>query len=90
MKLPSESVVQTVELKIVLQEKEVLQIELQNTKAIVGTIRDQKDSLEDQIKALKEKVDNMTIFDPSISLASKLGSLSVKEIELKNAQEELA
>ena len=31
----------------------------------------------------------MTIVDPSLSLASELGSLFVKELELKNAQEEL-
>ena len=73
------------ELKIVLQEKEVLQTKLQNTKDIVGTIRDEKDALEDQIKALKEKVDNMTIVYPSLSLALELGILSVKELELKNA-----
>lgn len=29
----------------------------------------------------------MTIVDPSLPLASQLGNLSVKEIELKNAQE---
>lgn len=90
MKLPVESVVQTIEHKTILQEKEVLQIELQNTKAIVGTIRDEKVALEDQIKALKEEVDNMTIVDPSLSLASELGSLYVKDLELKNAQEEIA
>ena len=90
MKLPAESTVQTIELKTILQEKEVLQTGLQNTKAIVGTIRDEKVALEDQIKALKKKVDNMTIVDPSLSLASELVSLSVKELELKNAQEELA
>ena len=32
----------------------------------------------------------MTIVDPSLSLASELGSPSVKELELKNAQEEMA
>ena len=89
LKLPAESDVQIVELRTILQEKEVLQTELQNTKAIVGTIRDEKVALEDQIKALKEKVDNMTIVDRSLSLASELGSLSVKELELKNAQEDL-
>lgn len=31
----------------------------------------------------------MTIVDPSLSLASELGSLYVREMELKNAQEEL-
>ena len=67
-----------------------MQTELQNTKAIVGTIRDEKASLEDKIKALKEKVDNMTIVDPSLSLASEFKILSVKELELKNTQEELA
>ena len=89
-KLPVESPVQTVELNTVLQEKEVLQTELQNTKAIVGTIKDEKATLEDQIKNLNEKFDNMTTIDSSISFASELGSLSVKELELKNTQEELA
>ena len=89
LKLPSEGPVQIVELKTVLQEKEVLQTELQNTKAIVGTIKDQKTSLEDQIKALKEKVDQMSIVDPIITLASELGNLSVKELELKKVQEDL-
>jgi hypothetical protein len=55
LKLPTESSVQTIGLKTALQEKGVLQTELQNTKAIVVTIRDQKAALEDQIKALKEK-----------------------------------
>lgn len=78
LKFPSEGPVQTAELKTFLQEKEVLQIELHNTKAIVGTIKDQKSVLEDQIKDLKEKVDIISIADPSITLASELGNLSVK------------
>ena len=84
-----ESPMQTIELKTVLQEKEVLQTKLQNTKAIVVTIKDEKATLEDHIKKLNEKFDNMTTVDSSISLASELGSLSVKELELKNTQEEL-
>ena len=40
LKLLAESVVQIVELKTILQEKEVLQTKLQNTKAIVGSITD--------------------------------------------------
>ena len=55
LKLPSEGPVQTMELKTVFQEKEVLHTELQNTKAIVGTIKDQKSALVDQIKIFKEK-----------------------------------
>ena len=62
---------------------------MQNTKAIVGTIKDQKSALEDQIKTLKEKVDEMSITDPSITMASELGNLSVKELELKKVQDEL-
>ena len=89
LKLPVESLVQTIELKIVLQEKEDLQTKLQNTKAIVGTIKDEKASLEDQIKKLNEKFDNMTIVDSSITLASAIGSLSVKEKKLKSTQDEL-
>ena len=50
------------ELKTLLQEKGVLQIELQNTKAIVGTIRDEKVALEDQIKAIKEKLIRWQLF----------------------------
>jgi len=60
------------ELKTVLQEKEVLQTDVQNTKVIVGTIKDENFSLEDQISlALGEqrRVDQMTIFYPSLSLA---------------------
>lgn len=36
-----------------------------------------------------EKVDKMSIADPRISLASELGSLSIKELELKQVQDEL-
>ena len=46
LKLPHKGHVQTVELKNVLQENEVLQNELQNTKAMVGTIKDKKHALE--------------------------------------------
>ena len=46
--------------------------------------------MEDEIKKLNEKFDNMTTIDSSISLTSELGSLSVKELELKNTQDELA
>ena len=88
--MPVERSMQIVELKKVLQEKEILQTELHNTQSIVGTIRDEKETLENQIKALKEKFDNMTTIDPSLYLALELGSLLVKELELKNAQEELA
>ena len=62
---------------------------MQNTKAIVGTIKDQKTSLEDQIKYLKEKMDQMSIADQIITLASKLGNILVKELELKKVQEEI-
>ena len=47
LKLPSEGPIQIVELKIVLQENKVLQTKMQNTKAIVGTIKDDKTALED-------------------------------------------
>ena len=47
------------------------------------------EALEDQIKKLNEKFDNMTIVDSSITLASAIGSLSVKEKKLKSTQDEL-
>ena len=54
------------------------------------TIKDEKVALEDQIKKLNEKFDNMTTVDSSITLASELGSLSIKGLELKSTQDELA
>ena len=66
-----------------------MQTKLQNTKAIVRNIKDEKVALEDQIKALEEKVDKMSITNPSLSLVSDLGRLSIKELELKNSQEEI-
>ena len=89
LKLPNEGPIQTVDLKTILQEKEVLQIELQSTKAIVGTIKDQKNALEDQVKDLKEKVDQLCIIHSSLTLALDLGNLLVKELELRKVQEDL-
>ena len=89
LKLRHEEHIQTVELKTILQEKEVLQTELQNTKAIVGTIKNQKNTLEDQVELLKEKVDHLSVTDPSLTLETILGNLSVKELELRKVQEEL-
>ena len=79
----------TIKLKTGLREKEDLRTKLQNTIVIVGTIKDENAALEDQIKKLNENFDNMTIVDSNISLASELGSLSVKELELKSNQDEL-
>ena len=89
LKMPHEPHVHTAELKIVLQEKEILENKLQNTKAIVGTITDQKEILEGQIKLLKDQVSLLSSFDPNFSLASELGNLSVKEVEFNKIQEEL-
>ena len=47
--MPHEAYVQTVELKIVLQEKETLENELQNTKAIVGILKNHKEEFKHQI-----------------------------------------
>ena len=46
LKLPHDSHVEIDELKIVLEEKQNLESELQNTKAMVGTIQGQKEELE--------------------------------------------
>ena len=39
LKIPHDSHVETAELKVVLQEKQALETELQDTKAIVGTFK---------------------------------------------------
>lgn len=54
LKIPHDSHVQTVALEKVIQEKETLESELQNTKSIVGTFKDRNEELEKQIQTLKE------------------------------------
>ena len=49
LKMPHEAHVQIVELKIVLREKQVLEDELHNTKEVVGTIKDQKEMMGNQV-----------------------------------------
>ena len=39
LKIPHDAHLETVDLKVVLQEKQALEIELQDTKAIVGTFQ---------------------------------------------------
>ena len=80
---------ETVEFKIVLEEKQNLETELQNTKAMVGTIQSQKEELEHEIQILKGKVEKLSLTDPAFSIASDLGELIVTNLELRNLQEEL-
>ena len=46
LKIPHDAHVETTELKVVLQEKQALETEFQDTKAIVGTFQNQKEVLE--------------------------------------------
>lgn len=80
---------ETTELKIVLEEKQNLESELHNTKAMVGTIKGQKEELEQQIQVLKSQVEKMSLVDPSFSIASELGELLVTNLDMRNLQDEL-
>ena len=62
--------VETAELKIVLQEKQTLEYELQDTKAIVGTFQNQNEELENQIQILKNEVEQLSLTDPNFSIAN--------------------
>ena len=62
---------------------------MQNTKAVVGTIKDQKEILENQVKLLKDKLEQFSLFDPNFSLVTEIGELSVKDLECKKVKEEL-
>ena len=90
LKIPHDSHVETAELKVVLQEKQALENELQDTKAIVGPFQNQKEELESQIQILKNEVEQMSLVDPNFSIATELGKLSVKDMEMKTLQEGLA
>ena len=89
LKIPQEAYVQTSELKIVMEEKESLQKQLIDSQANFASCNNQKILLEEQIKLLQEKVDQGSSTDPSFDLASEVDSLSVKDIELKKAHDEL-
>lgn len=45
--------------------------------------------LENQVKLLKDKVDQLSLSDPNFSLVTEIGELSVKDLEYKKVQEEL-
>ena len=46
LKIPHDAHVETEDLKVVLQEKQALESELQDTTSIVGTFQNQKEVLE--------------------------------------------
>ena len=66
-----------------------MQKQLIDSQANFASCNNKKLLLEEQVKLLKEKIDQGSSVDPSFSLASELGNLSVKDIELKKAQDEL-
>ena len=77
-------------MKVVLQEKQVLETEFQDTKAIVGTFQNQKEVLESKIQILKNEIEQLSLTDPNVSIANELRKLSVKDKEVKTLQEDLA
>lgn len=89
LKLPHDPHVDTAKLKIVLEEKKNLETELQNTKAMVGTIQSQKEELEQEIHLLKGQVEKLSLVDPTFSIVSELGKLTITNLELRNLLEEL-
>lgn len=89
LEIPNDGHLQTTELKTILEEKESLQQQLLDSKATIATFTEQKKVLEDQIKLLKEQVDQISSFDPDFTVASDLGKLSVKDLELEKMQDEL-
>ena len=90
MKIPHDAHVETTELKVALQEKQALKTKLQDTKAIVVTFQKKKDELESQIQILKNEVEQLSVTNPNFSIANELGKLSVKDMEVKTLQEDLA
>ena len=74
---------------MVLEENENLQAELQNAKAMVGTMQIQKEEMEQEIQLLKSQVEKLSLADPTFSIASELGELGVTNLELGKLHEEL-
>ena len=72
-----------------MEEKDSLQKQLIDKQANFASCNNQRLLLEEHVKILKEKIDKGSSIDNSFSLASELGNLSVKDVELKKAQYEL-
>ena len=89
LKILQEDYVQNSELKIITKEKDSLQKQLIDNQANFASCNNQKLLLEEQVKLLKEKIDQGSSTDPSFVLASELGNLSIKHVELNKAQDEL-
>lgn len=89
LKIPQDGHLQTTELKTVLEENESLQKQLLGNKATIATFTKQKKVLEDQIKLLKEEVDQISSSDTDFNLGTELGILSMKDLELMKMQDEL-
>ena len=45
--------------------------------------------LENRVKLLKDKVDQMSLSDPKFSFVTEIGELSIKDLEYKKVKEEL-
>ena len=56
---------------------------------MVGTFKNQNEELENHVQSLKKQVEQLSLTDPNFSIATKLGKLSVKDLELKTLQEYL-
>lgn len=72
-----------------MEEKDSLQKQLVDNQANFASCNNQKLLLEEQVRLLKGKIDQASSTDPDFSLASELGNLSVNDLELKKAQDEL-
>ena len=77
LKLPHDASCETTKMKVVLEEKKNIETELQNAKAMVGTMQIQKEEMEQEIQILKSQVEKLSLADPTFSIASKLGELTV-------------
>ena len=83
LKIPHDSHIETVELKVVLQENQALETKLQDTKTIVGTFLNQKEVLESKIQILKNEIEQLSLIDPNFSISNELGKLSDQDMEVK-------
>ena len=56
---------------------------------MVGTMQIQKEEMEHEIQLLKSQVEKQYLADPTFSIASELGELTVSNLELSKLQEDL-
>ena len=72
-----------------IQQKEMFESELRNTKSIAGMFKAYNEEMEKKMQTLKDQVEKLSLSNPNFSLVIELGKLTVQDLDMKKVQESL-